>query len=252
MYISIAALQTARAGSKSVPNKNLMMYKGMPLFKHNLMHVINSTHVHNLYVSTDSKEIMKECKSTRNTLSRSLGFNPTNAIHVIKRPAKLCKDESSHYDTILHGLKYIERKQKSKVDLLVVLLGNTPHAYTEDLDAALECFTNNWHDFDSCQSVGKFNMFNPQRAFNLRRDGTLVPVVGACREHFLKRKKNINDKDAFGDIYFFNGSFWIIKRETLLKNEGRGVFSWLGNRVMPWEQNSTYQEIDAEWQTKLL
>lgn len=238
--MNIVALETARKGSKSVPNKNLIVYGEHPMFLHNVIQAHKCKHIDQVYITTD--------------ISAILGYNygHDDKYHVIKRPAILCKDNSSHLDTILHGFTEIENRLQKQIDILVVLLGNTPHASTGDLTRAIEQFKDRFDDFDSCMSVGKMNMFNPFRAFHTLADGSLTPTINPKIGNFLANRKNLNDKDCFGDTYFFNGSFWIIKRETLIKHEGENVFPWLGNKIMPYEQNAGYQEIDSSWQLDLL
>lgn len=239
---NIVSLQTARAGSKSVPDKNILNYLDKPMFQHNLEGSLNCGLISKTYVSTDSKNIIERCGNTPQL----------KGVNIIRRPSDLCKDSSSHYDAILHGLQHIEKDMGEPVDIIVILLGNTPHANCEDLTSAITQFCDKYNDFDSCQSVGKFNMFNPFRAFFGLGDGSIAPIVEHKIAKFLSNRKNMNDKDAFGDIYYFNGSFWIIKKNVFLVNDGKSVFSWLGDKILPFEQQSLYQEIDSDWQYKLL
>ena len=238
--MNIVALQTVRAGSKSVPNKNLYMYDYAPMFMHNIIQASICKFIKDTYISTDIEDI----------LNYRHGYE--RLYKTIKRPTKLCQDNSSHLETILHGLFEIEQDRQEKVDILVVLLGNTPHAHEADLSNAIERFVQDFDKYDSCMSVGKFSMFNPFRAFHMLEDGSLTSVINPKIADFLAKNKNQNDKNCFGDIYFFNGSFWILKRETLIEHNGDNVFPWIGNRIMPYGQPSVYQEIDAEWQLKLL
>jgi N-acylneuraminate cytidylyltransferase len=238
--VKIAALLTARADSKSVPDKNLYRLNNIPLYKHNIIHALKSKHIQCIYVTTDSKEIINDCNNL-------IG----NKLKVIVRPKSLCTDYSSHYDAIMHGFNIME-KELGPIDILVVLLGNTPHAYTVDLDRAIDEFFIGFDKYDSCMSVGLFNQFNPYRAFHQYPTGELKPVINPKVADFMTFRKNQNDKNAFGDVYFFNGSFWILKRQSLVDNNGENIFPWLGKRIMPYVQPSEYQEVDAKWQLKLL
>lgn len=242
MAKKIMALQTARAGSKSVPDKNLYKLNNIPLYAYNVRNAVASKFIEKLYISTDSQEIINTCQKTKN-----------DKIKLIVRPPELCQDTSHHYDAIIHGLNEIE-KENGKIDILVVLLGNTPYAYTKDLDDAIDNFI--FQDYyDSCMSVSTFNMFNPFRAFH-KFDGTTIKpfVTQFIANQFLNQhgNKQLNDKNGYGDIYFFNGSFWIIKRETLLRNDGDSVFTWLGNKILPYEQREGIMEIDVSWQLDTL
>lgn len=238
--MKIAVLLTARAGSKSVPNKNLYRLNNIPLYLYNVSYAIECNTIQRIYISTDSEEIINDCRKSKH-----------DKLKLIVRPAALCQDDSSHYDTIIHGLNEIE-KIEGQLDMLVVLLGNAPHAYPEDLTKAIQGLITCSKSYDSCMSVSKMNMFNPFRAVHQLENGSVVPVVNPKIANFLANRKNQNDKDCFGDIYFFNGGFWICKRETLLKNDGEFVFPWLGKRIMPYFQPDGLQEVDAEWQLKLL
>jgi CMP-N-acetylneuraminic acid synthetase len=235
-----AALLTARQGSKSVPNKNLYKHNDIPLYQWNVRYASECKLIDQIYISTDIQEIFVA------------NANGEINVNMIKRPSKLCQDNSSHYETIMHGLNIIE-KEMGEIDYLVILLGNAPFAYTADLKLALQLFEEDKDKFDSCQSVANFPMFNPFRSFNiLTSTGELRPIIDNSLMRFLQNRKNANDKNAFGEIYFFTGGFWICKPSTLRKNDGDSVFSWLGKRIMPYIQPDGLQEIDAPFQLKLL
>jgi CMP-N-acetylneuraminic acid synthetase len=234
--VNIVALQTARRCSKSVPKKNIMSVKGAPLFMHNCWHAQETQDIQYVYISTDDpfiKNYVKECP-----------FNDT--IRIIDRPKELCKDTSSHQDTILHGLEYIENDMGKKVDILVILLGNCKGAYTEDLDRGIK-YLKRHKDVDSIMSVSKFNMFNPMRSFKIENNN-LVNMVDLKMFDNISRK---NEKNSMGDVYFFNGSFWICSRQALF-NKSTSVFPWLGNKIVPLIQEEGLMEVDALWQTKML
>ena len=59
-----AVLIPARAGSKSIKNKNLMPINGAPLVMHSIETACNLKNIKQVYVSTDSKDISKICSST--------------------------------------------------------------------------------------------------------------------------------------------------------------------------------------------
>lgn len=240
--MKIAALLTARNGSKSVINKNLYIYNNMPLYEWNVRYTEKSIYIKKIYISTDIPSIIQAYEDQ--TFSKK--------VELIVRPEYLCTDDSSHYDTIIHGFNIIE-EDIGKIDYLVVLLGNAPWAFTKDVDSAISLLDGAGDKFDSCQSVSKFNHFNPFRSFRITKEtGELTPIIDHNMMSFLQKKNNINDKHAFGNTYYFNGGFWIIKRHTLLKNNGNSVFSWLGQSIMPYIQEEGLQEIDAPYQLKYL
>ena len=229
--MNIYALQTARKGSKSVPNKNILAVNGHQLWTHNARAANNCDLIKKTYISTDIQQIHEIWNKT------------------IKRPKHLCGDNGSHYETILHGLNYIENDIKDKVDILVILLGNNNGATKKDLKGAINALIKD-PKADSIMSIGKYNMFNPYRAYKYK-DGYAQTYVD---QKITKKatKSNHNDKNAYGDTYFFNGSFWICRREAIINNNGLLPFPWIGKNILMWEQDASIMEVDAEWQLKLM
>ena len=232
---NVYALQTARAGSKSVISKNTMLFDNKPLFQHPVEKALQSKTIKQVYISTDI-ELIKENPSKLN-------------YKVIDRPAYLCGDDSSHHDVMIHGVERIEDIENERVDILVVLLGNSLGSQPSEIDKAVNFLLEN-PDYDSIQTVSEFNMFNPFRSFVVR-DNNLETYM--AQEEILKATvlKNINDKKSAGDIYFANGSFFICRRNILFQKSGKLPFPWLGSKIKPWIQPVT-MEIDAYWQSSVL
>jgi len=229
--MNVYALQTARMGSKSVLNKNTLKIKGKPLWLYNAENTIACNSINKTWISTDIPEIIKKWP------------------WVIKRPENLCGDKASHYDTILHGLNYIEAFHKQTVDVLVILLGNNNGADAFDIEMSIDMLRND-PKASSVMSVGKYNMFNPFRAYKKTNKYANTYVDQKVTKN--STKSNHNDKNAYGDVYFFNGSFWICRREAIIKNNGLLPFPWLGKNILMYEQNPQIMEVDAEWQLALL
>jgi N-acylneuraminate cytidylyltransferase len=233
--MNIYALQTARAGSKSVLNKNIMPIKGKELYLHNAQAALESKSIKDLYVSTDC-EVIKS-KSTE------YGYK------ILDRSEKLAGDNASHHEVMKESLHQIETIIQEKIDILVVLLGNSMGCTYEDLDNAIQILISNPHA-DSVQSVSEFNMFNPFRAFKINDRNILETIVSQDTIQNNAKLQNINDKNSCGNTYFFNGSFWVCRRETILGN-GLLPFTWLGYNILPYIQNPVF-ELDASWQIEYL
>ena len=231
---NIYALQTARAGSKSVLNKNILEVNGKPMYRHNVDYAKQSKYIKDVFVSTDCEYIKNNALDDK--------------YKVIPRPSYLCSDDASHQETICHGIEFIEKFCDEKVDIIVILLGNSIGANTKDLDIAIEELCND-DTYDSIQSVSEFNMFNPFRAFSIN-DGSLQTIMNPNQISSNKKIENINDKNSAGDVYFFNGSFWICKRDVVF-NKGVPPFEWLGNKIKPYVQD-VCMEVDAGWQLDYL
>ena len=230
--MNIYALQTARAGSKSVPGKNIRRVQGKPMYLHNITYATRCDFIKKVYCTTDCPTIKKGASD--------------QDFEIIDRPKHLCGDSASHRETLKHGLLEIEKINNETVDVLVVLLGNSLSAFTEDLNRAISLLDD---DTDGIMSVSAFNMFNCFRAY--KKSGEYLETF--VSPEFIKENavaKNLNDKNSSGDTYFFNGSFWVCRREYIAHKVGLEPFNWLGNRIKPLIQD-THMEIDAAWQLKL-
>ena len=80
----IVAFIPARAGSKSIPNKNIKSFGGKPLIHWVVNAALDCKYIDKVYVSTDGKEIQK----TVNEIS-----NPK--LKVIDRPKNTAEDSST-------------------------------------------------------------------------------------------------------------------------------------------------------------
>ena len=67
--MQITALQTARAGSKSIPKKNLLEINGDPLFAHSIKAATNCSLINSVWCSTDD-EVIKELQKKLNKLNK--------------------------------------------------------------------------------------------------------------------------------------------------------------------------------------
>lgn len=220
----IVALQTARAGSKSIPKKNLLEIDMHPLFAHSIRAANGCKMINSVWCSTDDEQIK--------SLSTQYDFT------VINRPAELAGDNDSHLEVIRHGVRTIENKI-GRQDVVVLLLGNVIGIDSRCLTEAIEML----EDYDSVVSVSRLNMYNPFRAMQII-DGELETYIP---QEQINSTITINDKNSAGDIYYCNGNFWIMKRDVIFEDDNKLPFQWLGKRIRPYIQD-VFQELDAPWQ----
>lgn len=102
----IVAVIPAKGGSKRLPNKNMYIINGKPLLEYTLQYVKKSKLINEFYVSTDNKQIMDYCVSSR--------------IKYIQRPISL-GGETPIIDVYRHFLTQINFSQK-----INILLGLQP------------------------------------------------------------------------------------------------------------------------------
>lgn len=233
MKLTSAALLTARSGSQSVLNKNILPVRGKPLCQWNLEYAKAAARIDDVFCLTDcpvTSTIATDCQC-----------------RVLALPTELAN--GNHYGAIRYGLAQIEATLGRPVDLLVILLGNSAGAVSHDLDGAIEALAMD-PSLDSVCSVSEFNAFNPLRAMALSPTGQLTRTVPADVVASMMTGSQ-NEKNCMGGVYFFNGSFWVCRREAVLANSGALAFPWLGDRVTAWVQGP-FMEVDAPWQLEYL
>jgi len=235
-HTKVYALSTARAGSKSVIDKNIMTIKGKPLYLHNLLESLQTPEIIDTYITTDIPQVIKDA--------------PKYGYQIIKRPDDLCQDHSSHTDTIRHGLLEIERHINDELDILVVMLGNTMNMDDEVVRKGLQILENE-PEVDSVITVIRANHFNPMRAYVDDGKGFLDTYLPQQMISDKTKNQLMADKNSAGDIYFQNG-LWILRRETILDADGLEPFPWFGSKIRYLEQDPRLQEIDDEYQIRLL
>lgn len=222
---NIIAIQTARANSISIKKKNLIKVNGIPIFLRSILAAKKCKLIKDVYCSTDDKYI----------IGNSTKFN----YKVIKRPKRLAGSNSSHLEVMQHAIKTIEKKKKFKIDIIVMLLGNSVGPSAKSLEEAIKKLKQN----DCVASVSKFNMFNPLRALKIKKNKlkTFIP------QEKISNKKNLNEKNVLGDIFFCNGNFWICKRKNFFQKKKSKPLPWMGKKIIPYKQR-TFLELDNSWQ----
>lgn len=223
----IVALQTAKFASSGVPGKNTKQTHGKPLFAHNLLTAIDVTTIDQVFCLTD--------------IPGARDLVPSGRVEVLDLPADVAI--ANHYDAIIYGLSEIEKRRGSECDIVVVLLGNSYGLESDDLEVAISRLVHD-SNLDSVCSVSSFNCFNPVRAWSIV-DNRLVSALPF--DQLLTRKSPTNERATLGDIYFFNGSFWVIRRDVLVANDGAPPFPWLGRNISAFPQSSRF-ELDHSWQ----
>lgn len=234
--LNVYGLSTARGGSKSVINKNVMDIQGKPLYLHNVLNSLACPEIKATYVTTDIDLIIEDADK--------YGYR------IIRRPDELCQDHSTHSDTIKHGLLEIEKDTGEQVDILVVMLGNTMNVVPSDVAKGLEMLRED-PSLDSVITLVKQNHFNPIRAYVVNKEGLVDTYLEQDYIREKTRTTSLSDKNSVGNIYFQNG-LWLLRRRAVIENNGILPFQWLGTKIGYIVQHPALQEIDDKYQINLL
>jgi hypothetical protein len=230
----IAALMIGRAGSTGFPGKNVYPVLGRPLAAYPLLAARASKYVDEIFVSTDSPEIM--------AIGQAFGAK------LIERPAQLATKEALGEHVFVHGYQEIVRQaveDGTSVELLVLLFANGATLTAELIDEAVEALRAD-ETLDSAVTVSEYNMWSPLRARKVGPDGCLQPFVPF--ETFGDPKTLNCDRDSQGSVYFADMGLSVVRPRCLEQlDEGLLPQKWMGRRIHP-VRSWGGCDIDYEWQ----
>ncbi len=225
----IVALILGRGGSIGFPGKNTYPVLGKPLMEYAILAAQGAKYIDEVYVSTDSEEIMEIAEK--------------NGTEIIRRPEYLCTKEALHQDAMIHAYEYVKDLGKD-IEMVVLLQCNAPVVTSEQLDEGIQVLRAN-PDYDSAATVSRYNMFSPMRARRIGADG-LIHAFLPFEEHVDKDKITC-DKDSQGDVYFADGVF-IVRPHCLEHIEGGMLpYRWMGQKSYP-ILNEGGLDVDYAWQ----
>ena len=227
----IVALLMGREGSKGYPGKNTAKLLGRPVMAYPLMAAKAESLIDRVYVTTDSPYIME--------IAREYGAS------VIDRPDYLCTDAALGEDVIVHGFRYLVDELHLDVELLVVLLCNSPTIDPPALHLGITALRED-RTLDSAITVSRYNMWSPLRARKLGDDGLLHPFVPF--ETFGDPKTLTCDRDSQGDVWYADMGMSIM-RPRCFSDMPSGLLPqrWMGRKIAPVKQWGGL-DIDYPWQ----
>ena len=106
------AIVTARAGSKSIIDKNILPLRGKPMVQYPIHAAQAAKKIAGVYVSTDGEGIA--------AASREAGAT------IIPRPDELGGDSVNHGVVIKHAVEWVDQRVDGLANV-VLLLGNTEY-----------------------------------------------------------------------------------------------------------------------------
>lgn len=133
--IKIVALLPMKDNSERVPNKNLKLFAGKPLYHTIVNTLVKSKYIKQIIVDTDS-EIIK------NDLARNYKF-----IDIIDRPAEIQGDFIPMNSIIAYDISQLNS------DFFIQTHSTNPLLTSETLDMAIEIFFNKRETYDSMFAV---------------------------------------------------------------------------------------------------
>ena len=182
----------ARGGSKGVKNKNIKNLVGKPLIGYTIEYLKKWGKTDRIVCSTDSEKIADIAKKY-------------GAEVPFIRPKNLAMDNTPKLKVLHHLVKFCEKQDKTKYDIIVDLDPTAPLRKQKHLKEAFKKFNNS--DANNLYSVSKTRR-NPY--FNM------VELDEKGYAYLCKKSNVIRRQDA-KPVYGMNASIYIYNRDFLLK-----------------------------------
>lgn len=175
----VLALIPARGGSRRLPGKNVMPFKGRPLIAWSVAAALGAPSVDRVVVSTDDEDIANAARDA-------------GAEVPFLRPIALSDDAATSVDVALHALETLGEG----ADILLLLQPTSPLRTADDIETGLRLMVGR----GAPAAVGVTAPFKPLR-FHVRlgADGTASPFDAG---------------DETG-LRLLNGAFYAIRTEVL-------------------------------------
>ena len=215
MNKKIIAIIPARGGSKGIPKKNIIKFKGKPLIQHSIEYAQESTMVDEIYVSTDSNEI--------ESVARKLN------VHIINRPEKISNDTSTTEEAIKHLISSISIRTNA---IIVLLQPTSPIRPSNSLDIIIKKFLD-----DGLDSLFTATELHPLT-------WSISPEKMQCNYNYKRRpmRQNFSNEKL---LYDENGSVYIFSLSMFNKTQNR-LGGKIGYYIFPKEyggQIDTYFDL---------
>ncbi|PCJ67873.1 MAG: hypothetical protein COA58_01670 [Bacteroidetes bacterium] len=205
-----AAIITARAGSKSIINKNVFMVNGKPMVHYPIQAALDALKIDKIFISTDGELIADAAKELGAT--------------IIPRPEELSGDTVNHGIVIKHAVDWVNERHDD-LENIVLLLGNTVYIDGEIIDICLQRLDDD-RTLDSCMTVWEAQDDHPNRAMEINEEGILEAFGD-------KNRKVSTERQSYKKAYYYDQGVWAFRKYTVEKEDGVNPWWWMGNRSAP-------------------
>lgn len=204
-----AAIITARAGSTSIPDKNVMEVAGRPLVSYPVEAAEEADSIIKTYTSTNGDKIAE--------IAREWGSE------IIWRPEELWGD-GGHGDVIKHATETVD-EEVDDLENVVLLLGNTTMVDPDLIDQAVELLHER-PEIDSTMTVWEAADDHPVRAMKATDEGYLTA-------YHKDSEGAETDRKSYDPTFYYDQGIWAFRKETVQEKSGPGTWWWMGNKCLP-------------------
>ena len=190
--MKVLGIIPARAGSKGIPGKNMVVIQGKPLIYYSISVAQKAQTLDHFFVSTDGSEIRDVCSEYTD--------------QVWMRPENLARDESNISDVIRYHLEEL-KKQGQTPDIIVLIQPTSPLRRARDIDECVGRLQNS--KANSIISVSSLEDHHPSRLYRLDSRGAMESLDP---DHEQTPRQDLET------LYQRNGCIYACKTEAFLKH----------------------------------
>lgn len=224
---NVTAIIPARSGSKGVPDKNIRLLEGIPLFAYSIILARMTKSVSRVIVSTDSNKYAE--------IARKFGAEVP-----FMRPINISGDNASDYDLFLHALKWFKENENCVPEYLLHLRPTTPLRKPQIMEDAVKLFFQNKSEASSLRS-GHIAPESPYKWFLKDSNNYFKGLM----DDLTPERVNL-PRQSFPSVYVPDGYIDILKSSVIL-NSG----TLHGDKMLVFE-SPLCVEIDTEDDFKYL
>lgn len=219
--MNILAVIPARAGSKSVPHKNIRMIGGKPMLAHSIEHAKQSKFITRVIVSTDSEQYAE--------IAGEYGAEVP-----FLRPAEYATDTALDYDVFYHALTWLMENEGYEADIVVQLRPTYPIRKVKDIDNMIQMLMDN-PEADSVRSMAKA-MEIPYKMWlkDTGKDNRITPLITDIPECYNMPRQQLPE------VYYQNACIDVFRPAVVLQRN-----SMSGDYILGYEMTENF-DIDTE------
>lgn len=189
--MKVLAVIPARGGSKGIPRKNIINFRGKPLLQWSIDVAKKSKNITDVVITSDDDEILEYSNKTKDVIC-------------LKRPKELALDNSRTEPVLVHVLETINKNY----DYLILLQPTSPLRTSEDIDFSFSSLLSS--NANSLISVCDLE-HHPYKSFKVDENGFLQGIINNEFPFFPRQK--------LPEVYKPNGAIYIISVFEFLKNK---------------------------------
>ena len=186
----------ARAGSKGIPNKNILEVGGLPLLAYSILVARQIVPAHRVWVSTDSHEYA-------NVAVRFGGSAP------FIRPTELAQDSTPDIEVFRHAIDFEDTQEEKSSEFWLHLRPTTPLRTPEVVKTAMKNFLND-PEASGLRSVHE-TLEAPQKTCLVDASGYVTSLCGDSDADALNLPRQL-----YPPAYAPNGYVDVIRRDSVL------------------------------------